>query len=61
MANLIIYNCCVHWAQSVAPHNTSISASATNYYATSVPQVNPEGTEYMAILELSTTPSDSLS
>ena len=36
-------------AQSVAPHNPSASTSA--------PQVNPQGSEYTTILELSTTPS----
>jgi hypothetical protein len=38
-------------AQSVAPHIAT---------ATSAPQVNPQGTEYAAILELSTTPSGPL-
>src|SRR5882762_79718 len=48
-------------AQSVTPDNaiTSISASPTNS-ATSGPQVNPQGTEYAAILELSTKPSGPL-
>ena len=48
-------------AQSVTPHeaSTSISASPT-ISATSTPQDNPHGTEYTAILELSTTPSGSL-
>ena len=49
-------------AQSAAaPHNAtaSISASPTNS-ATSPPQVNPHGTEYTAILELSATPSGPL-
>jgi hypothetical protein len=48
-------------AQSVTPHNASASISTlpTNS-ATSAPQVNPQGTEYTAILELSTTPSDPL-
>ena len=47
--------------QSVTSHiaATSISASATNS-ATSAPQVNPQGTEYTAILELSTTSSGPL-
>ena len=47
--------------QSVTSHiaSASKSPSATNY-ATSAPQINPEGTEYTAILELSTT-SGSLS
>ena len=42
--------------QSVTPSNAraSISASPTNNL---MPQVNPQGTEYTAILELSTTPS----
>jgi hypothetical protein len=44
-------------AQSVNPDNANASISAC---ATSVPQVNPEGTEYTAILEFSTTPSGSL-
>jgi hypothetical protein len=41
----------------VIPSNTSasISASPTNS-ATSATQVNPQGTEYTAIIELSTTP-----
>ena len=50
-------------AQSVTPHNlntsASISASPTNS-STSTPQVNPQGTEYTAILELSTMPSGPL-
>jgi hypothetical protein len=47
--------------QSVKPHNasTSISPSRTNS-ATSAPKVNPQGTEYTAILELSTTSSGPL-
>ena len=44
-------------AQSVNPDTASASKSAS---ATSAPQVNPQGTEYTAILELSTTPSVSL-
>ena len=46
---------------SVTPHNAtaSISASSMNI-ASSAPQVNPQGTEYTAILELSTTPSGPL-
>ena len=45
-------------AQSVIPDNerTSISASSTNNTA-SAPQVIQQGTEYTAILDLSTTPS----
>ena len=45
-------------AQSVTPQNASASRSAlpTNS-ATSVPQVNPQGTEYTAIVDHSTTPS----
>jgi hypothetical protein len=48
-------------AQSVTPPNTSasISASPTNS-ATSATQVNPQGTEYTAIVELSTTLSGPL-
>jgi hypothetical protein len=48
-------------SQSVTPHNASasISASPANS-ATSAPQVNPQGTEYTTILELSTTPSGPL-
>ena len=47
-----------HRTQSVTPHNAtaSISASPTND-ATSTFQVIPQGTEYTAILDLSTTPS----
>ena len=43
-------------AQSLTPDNASASipASSTNN-VTSAPQVNPQGTEYTAILELSTT------
>ena len=50
-----------HGPQSVTPDNaiSSISASPTNS-ATSAPQVNPQGTEYTAILELSATPSGPL-
>ena len=45
-------------AQSVIPDNerASISASSTNNTA-SAPQVIPQGTEYTAILDLSSTPS----
>ena len=45
-------------AQSVTPDNAiaSISVSPTNI-RTSAPQVNSQGAEYTAILELSTTPS----
>ena len=48
-------------AQSVSPDNVtaSISASPTNS-ATSAPQVNPQGSEYTAILELSAKPSGPL-
>jgi hypothetical protein len=48
-------------AQSATPNNAvaSITASPTNS-ATSAPKVNQEGTEYTAILELSTTPSGPL-
>ena len=47
--------------QSATPDNAipSMSASPTNS-ATFVPQVSPQGTEYMAILELSSTPSGPL-
>ena len=44
-------------AHSVNPDNASASISAS---ATSAPQVNSQITEYTAILELSTTPSGSL-
>jgi hypothetical protein len=45
-------------AQSATPPKTSvsISASPTNS-VTSATQVNPQGTEYTAIVEISTTPS----
>jgi hypothetical protein len=48
-------------AQSITPNNATASlyASPTNS-ATSEPQVNPQGTEYTAILELSTPPSGPL-
>ena len=46
-------------AQSVTPNNARPSISETNN-ATTAPQVNPQGTEYTAILELSTTPSPPL-
>ena len=41
--------------QSVTPHNAGASISAS-----SAPQVNPQGTEYAAILDLSTTPSGTM-
>ncbi|KIM79164.1 hypothetical protein PILCRDRAFT_570654 [Piloderma croceum F 1598] len=41
--------------QSIIPPNTSASISASS--ATSATQINPQGTEYTAIVELSTTPS----
>ena len=44
-------------AQSVTPDNANASISAC---ATSTPQDNPKGTEYTAILDLSTTPSTPL-
>ena len=45
-------------AQSVTPHNASASRSASPANnATSAPQVNIRGTEYTAIVDLSTTPS----
>ena len=48
-------------ALSVTPHNlnASISASPRNN-AISAPQVKPQGTEYTAFIELSTTPSGPL-
>ena len=47
-------------AQSVTPDKPIDSISPSNS-ATTAPQVNPQGTEYAAILELSTTPSGPLS
>ena len=47
-------------AQSVTPDKPITSISPSNS-AISAPQVDPQGTEYTAILELSTTPSGPLS
>ena len=47
-------------AQSVTPDKPIDSISPSNS-ATTAPQVDPQGTEYAAILELSTTPSGPLS
>ena len=47
-------------AQPVTPDKPIASISPLNN-ATSAPQVDPQGTEYTAILELSTTPSGPLS
>jgi hypothetical protein len=47
-------------AQSVTPHNATASISAAPTSNASAPQINPQGTEYTTILELSTTPSNPL-
>ena len=45
---------------TVTHHNATASISASPTNATSEPQIIPQGTEYMAILNLSTTPSTPL-
>ena len=47
-------------SQSIISHSATASISASPTKATSAPQVIPQGTEYTAILDLSTSPSTPL-